>query len=85
MNKTKASSQREASLRTAQGLSQVWEDRKALVKRELEAESVANDVKTAKLRALRLEKEAQEAEAAKADPAPAPAPKKKPMKRFVAN
>ena len=83
MNKTKASSQREASLRTAQGLSQVWEDRKALVKRELEAESVANDVKTAKLRALRLEKEALEAEAAKAEPPPAP--KKKPMKRFVAN
>jgi hypothetical protein len=75
MNKTKASSQREASLRTAQGLSQVWEDRKALVKREMEAESVANDVKTAKLRALRLEKEALEAEAAKNAP-PAPASKR---------
>jgi hypothetical protein len=70
MNKTKASSQREASLRTAQGLSQVWEDRKALVKRELEAESAANDVKTAKLRALRLEKEAQDAEAARNAPPP---------------
>ena len=75
MNKTKASSQREASLRTAQGLSQVWEDRKALVKREMEAESAANDVKTAKLRALRLEKEALEAEAAKNAP-PAPAAKR---------
>jgi len=70
MNKTKASSQREASLRTAQGLSQVWEDRKALVKREMEAESAANDVKTAKLRALRLEKEAQDAEAARNAPPP---------------
>jgi len=76
MNKTKASSQREASLRTAQGLSQVWEDRKALVKRELEAESAANDVKTAKLRALRLEKEAQDAEAARNAPPPEPKSRK---------
>ena len=79
MNKTKASSQREASLRTAQGLSQVWEDRKALVKRELEAESAAIDAKTARLRALRLEKDALDAEAAKA--AGESAPVKKRVKR----
>jgi hypothetical protein len=36
----------------------IWEDRTALVKRELEAERRAVDAKTARLRALRLEKEA---------------------------
>ena len=35
-----------------------WEDRTALVKREIEAERRATDAKTARLRALRLEKEA---------------------------
>lgn len=35
-----------------------WEDRTALVKREIEAERRAVDAKTARLRALRLEKEA---------------------------
>jgi len=46
------------------------------VKRELEAESAANDVKTAKLRALRLEKEAQDAEAARNAPPPEPKSRK---------
>lgn len=36
----------------------VWEDRKSLVKREADAERAAIDAKTARLRALRLEKEA---------------------------
>jgi hypothetical protein len=71
-------------VRTTRGLEQVWEDRKALVKKEMEAESVANDVKTARLRALRLAKEAEEAEAARiaAENAP-PAPVKKRVKRAV--
>lgn len=38
----------------------VWEERKALVKREVEAERAASEAKTAKLRTLRLAKEAEE-------------------------
>lgn len=40
----------------------VWEDRTTLAKRELEAERAATDAKTAKLRALRLAKEAADRE-----------------------
>lgn len=40
----------------------------ALAKREAAAESAAFDARTAKLRALRLAKEAQDAEAARAAP-----------------
>ena len=72
MSETKASRQREASARTARSVAQVWEDRTALVKKEMAAESAANDAKTVKLRALRLEKEAQEAEAARNAPEPKP-------------
>ena len=43
-----------------------WEERTKLVKREAEAERVAVDKKTARLRALRLEKEADEMAAAAA-------------------
>ena len=39
-----------------------WEQRTTLVKRELEAERVASDAKTARLRALRLAKEAAAAD-----------------------
>ena len=45
-----------------------WEERTKLVKREAEAERVAVDKKTARLRALRLEKEAVDREAALAMP-----------------
>ncbi len=39
----------------------VWEDRKTLVMREAEAKRAADDAKTLRLRALRLEKEAADA------------------------
>ncbi|HEX4105658.1 MAG TPA: hypothetical protein VHX92_05455 [Rhizomicrobium sp.] len=42
----------------------VWEDRRTLVKKEVEAERAASDAKIAKLRALRLAKEAADREAA---------------------
>jgi hypothetical protein len=42
----------------------VWEDRTALVRREVEAERIAVEAKTARLRALRLEKEAADKEVA---------------------
>ena len=85
MTETKASRERAAAVRTTRGLEQVWEDRKTLVKKEMEAESAANDAKTARLRALRLEKEQQDAEAArlKGEETPAPAPKKRAIRRIV--
>ena len=56
----------------------VWEDRTALVKREVEAERRAVEAKTARLRALRLEKEAADKEAAAArEPAPKPPRRKR--------
>ena len=77
---------RNAGARTPNGLDQVWEDRKTLAKKEMAAESAANDAKTARLRALRLEKEKQDAEArALAGPEPARAPAKKRIRRIVAN
>jgi hypothetical protein len=56
----------------------VWEDRKTLVMREAEAKRAADDAKTVRLRALRLEKEAADAAeaATKAKTAPAPKPRK---------
>ena len=84
MTQTKAARLRDAAVRTVRGLDQVWEDRKTLVKQEMAAESAANDAKTARLRALRLEKEAQEAEEKRLrgeDAAP-PAPKKR-IRRIV--
>jgi hypothetical protein len=47
----------------------VWEDRRTLVKREVEAERAASDAKIAKLRALRLAKEAADREIAANAPA----------------
>ena len=40
----------------------LWEDRTTLVKKEVEAERAASDAKIAKLRALRLAKEAADKE-----------------------
>ena len=87
MSDTKAAQKRDAVQRTARGLAQVWEDRKEMVKQEMAAASAANDAKTARLKALRLEKEAQEAEAAKAtgNAPKAAAPKKKQVRRIVAD
>ena len=85
MSETKASRQRDVAARTARSVAQAWEDRTALVRKEMAAESAANDAKTAKLRALRLEKEKHDAEAAKAaGVTSAPAPKKKAIRRIVA-
>ena len=58
MTESKASRAREAAGRTVRNVAQMWETRTALVKQEMAAESAANDAKTARLRALRLEKEA---------------------------
>lgn len=74
-------SKKNSATRKTLGAAQIWEERTALVKRELAAESAANDAKTARLRALRLEKEAEEAEAAP-EKEPAPTPKKR-IKRIV--
>jgi hypothetical protein len=47
------------------------QNRDELVKREIEAERAKSNAKTAKLRALRLAKEATDREAAAANPRPA--------------
>ena len=78
MSETKASQRRDSAQRTAQGIFEVWEKRTQLVKKELAAASTALDVKTVRLRALRLAKEAEDAEAAKNMP---PAPAKNRRKR----
>ena len=74
----------ETARRTAQGIFQTWEDRKTLVKQEMDAERAHNDAKTIRLKALRLEKEAADAEAARieAENAPPAQPKKR-TKRAV--
>jgi hypothetical protein len=58
------------------------EQRDAMVKAEIARERAATDAKTARLKALRLAREAEEA-AARAD-APPPAPKKKKPRRINA-
>lgn len=70
------SKKRDAALRTADGMFQVWQARTQMVKKELAAASAANDAKTARLKALRLEKERQDAEEAAANPPPAPVKKR---------
>jgi hypothetical protein len=47
--------------RTTDALADAWERRTSFVRNEQAAASAANDAKTARLRALRLEKEKQEA------------------------
>jgi hypothetical protein len=69
--------------RTANGVFAAWESRTELVKQQANAERTATDAKTARLKALRLEKEAADAEAARiaAENAPPAAPKKPRVKR----
>jgi hypothetical protein len=84
MTDSKAAQKRDANLRTAHGASQVWENRKTQVMQEIAAENAANDAKTVRLKALRLEKEAQDAEAARlAGDKPAAPPKKRAVRRIV--
>jgi hypothetical protein len=64
--------------RTVDGASQIWQNRTDMVKQEMAAASAAADAKTARLKALRLEKEAQEAETARLEAANA---RPKPGKR----
>jgi hypothetical protein len=61
----------------------VWEDRKSLVMREAETERLAADAKTAKLRALRLEKEAADRDAAPAEAVAAKPRARKAVRRIV--
>lgn len=70
--KSNAERQREATLRTANGVFAVWEKRTQLVKDETAAANAALDANTARLKALRLEKEKLEAEAAALAPPPPP-------------
>lgn len=85
MSESLTSKKREAALRTANSAFQVWENRTQLVKQEMAAASAANDAKTARLKALRLEKEKLEAEEAAANPPPAaPAKKRATVKRIKA-
>jgi hypothetical protein len=63
---------RRGAPRTAKAVFEASERRNVQVKLQISAESAANDAKTARLKALRLEKEALDAEAAhlKAQTAP---------------
>ena len=80
-----AGKKRDALIRTANNAFQAWQDRTDLVKQETAAFNAANDAKTARLKALRLEKEKADAEAAALNPVPAPAPaRKKPVRRITA-
>jgi len=63
-------------------LSEAWEIRTQQVKAESAAANAASDAKSARLKALRLEKEREEALASPKDDK-ASAPKKPRMKRFV--
>ena len=54
----------------------LWEGRTTLVKKEVEAERAASDAKIAKLRALRLAKEAADREAGIPENPPKPARRK---------
>ncbi len=82
-----AGRKRDAMMRTANGAFQAWQDRTDLVKQERAATNAANDAKTARLKALRLEKEKQDAEeaAVKAASAPPTPAKKKAVKRIIAD
>lgn len=69
---TSTPSSRDRAARLFKNPADAWEERTQLVKREAEAERIAVDKKTARLKALRLEKEAAEREAAPPVPAEKP-------------
>jgi hypothetical protein len=71
--------------RTPDALASAWERRTQLVKQELAAASAASDAKTARLKALRLEKERQETIAcAELEASAQPARQRKHFKRVFA-
>jgi len=70
-------------VRTAKRVFDAWEKRTELVKLQTNAESAANDAKTIRLKALRLEKEKQDAIEAAANPKPVPVKKRAAAKRIV--
>jgi hypothetical protein len=74
---------RDAARNTADRAFKARESRDRLVKDEIAAASAANDAKTARLRALRLEKERQDAEAALTQAPVALPAKKKPIRRVI--
>jgi hypothetical protein len=59
------SDSKNSAARTANGVFEAWEKRTAPVKLQMNAESATNDAKTARLRALRLAKEAEDNETAR--------------------
>jgi hypothetical protein len=68
-----------SAARSPNALADAWERRTLLVKQELAAASAASDAKTARLRALRLEKERQDAQAQqKPDDGAVRAPRRRP-------
>jgi hypothetical protein len=69
------SQRRKPAPRTADGVMQALDKRTELVRREVAAANAATDAKTARLKALRLEKEAQDAEAARLLAEQSPRPK----------
>ncbi|MGZ5927541.1 MAG: hypothetical protein ACXWLJ_12780 [Rhizomicrobium sp.] len=52
------------------GAMRIWQSRTDMVKQETDAANKAADAKTARLKALRLAKEAEDAAAKSAEPAP---------------
>ena len=76
------SKQRNAS-RTPSALNQIWVQRTELVKQEMAAASAANDAKTLRLRALRLEKEKLDAGVAASQTDDAAVKTKPRVKRIV--
>jgi len=75
-------SRKRSAPRSPNALSEAWEIRTQQVKAETAAASAASDAKSARLKALRLEKEREEA-LASPDAVKVSAPKKPRMKRFV--
>ena len=76
------STKQRSAARSPSALSDAWDRRTSLVKQELAAANAASDAKTARLKALRLEKERVDAEAS-ANAPEAAAPVRKRIKRIV--
>jgi hypothetical protein len=74
-----------SAARTPDALASAWERRTLLVKRELAAASAANDAKTARLKARRLERARLEANVRSMEEKPAePARERKRVRRLFA-